>query len=88
MRARTGFSMVEVIIALVLLGVAVLGLQLVAATMVRQTALSQVRLTAAQLAEDRTCFPTTGHSARARLFDVDPAGFTPRGLFEPLSPRQ
>lgn len=53
MKVRAGFTMVEVIVALMLMSVAVLGLQLVAASMLRQTSASQVRLSAAQLAEDR-----------------------------------
>ena len=53
MRVQRGFTLVEVVMALLLMSIAVLGLQLVAATMLRQTTLSQVRLSAAQLAEDR-----------------------------------
>lgn len=53
MKAREGFTLVEVIVALMLLSIAVLGLQLVAASMIRQTTQSQVRMSAAQLAEDR-----------------------------------
>lgn len=53
MKTRDGFTLVEVIIAILLLAMGVLGLQLVAATMVRNTSLSQTRLSAAQLAEDR-----------------------------------
>lgn len=53
MKERAGFTMVEVVVALMLMSIAVLGLQLVAAGMLRQTSASQIRLTAAQLAEDR-----------------------------------
>lgn len=31
-------------------------------------------------------FPTTGHFARSRVFDIDPVGFTPAGLFASLTP--
>lgn len=53
MMTRNGFSLVEVIVALVLMSIAILGLQLVAASMLQQTSASQIRLSAAQLAEDR-----------------------------------
>jgi hypothetical protein len=33
-------------------------------------------------------FPTTGHFARSRLFDVDPTGFNPTALFALLKPTQ
>jgi type IV pilus modification protein PilV len=53
MSARHGFSLIEVIVALLVLSVGVLGMQLVAATMVRQLSVGQVQMSAAQLAEDR-----------------------------------
>ena len=53
MKPRHGLTLIEVIVAIVLLGVSILELQLVAATMLHQTTESQLRMTAAQLAEDR-----------------------------------
>ena len=56
MKQQNGFTLIEVIVALLLLSFAVLGLQLVAGTMLRQMTTSQVQLSAAQLAEDRIDF--------------------------------
>jgi prepilin-type N-terminal cleavage/methylation domain-containing protein len=53
MRARCGFTLVEVIMALMLLSVSMLGMQMIGVTMLRRTTTSQVRLSATQLAEDR-----------------------------------
>lgn len=53
MRARAGFTLVEVVMALMLLSVAMLGMQMIGLTMLRRTTTSQVRLSATQLAEDR-----------------------------------
>lgn len=49
----SGFSLVEVTIALMLLSVAVLGLQLMTGTALQRVRGSHVNLTAAQLAEDK-----------------------------------
>lgn len=56
MNRREGFTLIEVIVAIVVLAVSVMGLQLVAATMLQQTGNAQIQLTAAQLAEDRIDF--------------------------------
>ena len=56
MTNRRGFSLVEVIVALVILAISVLGLQLVAAGMLARTGTAQIQLAAAQLAEDRIDF--------------------------------
>ncbi len=53
MRARNGFSLVEVVVALVLLAVAMMGAQTLAATMIRTVTKSNVQVAAAQLVEDR-----------------------------------
>lgn len=53
MSARKGFTLVEVVMALMLLSVSMLGMQMIGITMLRRTTTSQVRLSATQLAEDR-----------------------------------
>ena len=50
---RSGFTLVEVIIAMMLLGVTIVGMQLVTVAMLRNQTSAHVRLTASQLAEDR-----------------------------------
>lgn len=79
MRAREGFTMVEVIVALLLMSVAILGLQLVAASMLRQTSASQVRLTASQLAEDRVDLiklePVYANLSNYAVVETDITGF-------------
>jgi prepilin-type N-terminal cleavage/methylation domain-containing protein len=56
MRQRNGFSLVEVIVALVVLSVMMLGAQALAARMIRTAAVANVQVTAGQLAEDRIDF--------------------------------
>jgi prepilin-type N-terminal cleavage/methylation domain-containing protein len=53
MRNREGFSLVEVIVALVVLAVAILGSQSMATTMIRTVSSSNAQSSAAQLVEDR-----------------------------------
>jgi prepilin-type N-terminal cleavage/methylation domain-containing protein len=53
MQIRSGFSLVEVIVALMLLVVAVTGMEQAAVNMFRRNSASQVKLSASQLAEDR-----------------------------------
>lgn len=53
MKNRNGFSLLEVIVALMLLGTTVMGMQLVTVTMLRNQRTAHARLTAAQLADDR-----------------------------------
>jgi type IV pilus modification protein PilV len=53
MRNREGFSLVEVVVALVVLAVAVMGAQGMAATMIRTVTTSNAQNTAGQLVEDR-----------------------------------
>jgi type IV pilus modification protein PilV len=53
MRARKGFTLIEVVVAMVLLTMVVLGSQGLAARMVHTTAESNVRMQAMQLAHDR-----------------------------------
>lgn len=50
---RDGFSLIETLVALVLLGVVVLGIQGTTAGMITQTTRSNVEILAMQLAEDR-----------------------------------
>jgi len=50
---RSGFTLVEVIVAMMLLGVTIVGMQLVTVAMLRNQTSAHVRLTASQLAEDR-----------------------------------
>ena len=50
---RDGFSLIETLVALVLLGVVVLGIQGTTAGMITQTTRSNVAILAMQLAEDR-----------------------------------
>jgi type IV pilus modification protein PilV len=50
---RDGFTLVEVLVALLLLAVCVLGIQLLAAGMLSRMAKGNVQITAVQLAEDR-----------------------------------
>ena len=56
MKRRDGFTLIEVIAAIVVLAVAVMGLQMVAVNMLSQTTDAQLQLTAANLAEDRIDF--------------------------------
>jgi prepilin-type N-terminal cleavage/methylation domain-containing protein len=56
MTNKQGFSLIEVIVALVILAVSVMGLQLVAANMLAQAGTAQLQLAASQLAEDRVDF--------------------------------
>jgi len=56
MRTRKGFSLVEVIVALVLLTILMLGAQALAARMIRTTTTANIQVTAAQIAEDRIDF--------------------------------
>jgi prepilin-type N-terminal cleavage/methylation domain-containing protein len=56
MTNKQGFSLIEVVVALVIMAIAVMGLQLVAASMLTQTGTAQIELAAAQLAEDRVDF--------------------------------
>ena len=53
MRNQSGFSLVEVMMALVLLSVTVMGMQLMTAQALQRMRGSNVSLTAAQLAEDK-----------------------------------
>ena len=53
MRNRKGFSLIEVIVALVVLAVAILGTQAMTATMIGTVTSSNVQAAAAQLVEDR-----------------------------------
>lgn len=53
MQTRTGSSLVEVVIALLLLMVAVVGMQRAATKMFRHTSTAQLQLSAVQLAENR-----------------------------------
>lgn len=53
MRLRDGFTLMEVIVALMILAVALLGSQALAATMVRTVTTSNAQMAAAQLVEDR-----------------------------------
>ena len=53
MSRREGFTLVEVVVALLLLSVSVLGIQIVAASMLRRMATGNIQQTAIQLAEDR-----------------------------------
>ncbi len=53
MGPRKGFTLVEVIVAMVLLTMVVLGSQSLAASMIRTAATSNVRMQAMQLAQDR-----------------------------------
>jgi prepilin-type N-terminal cleavage/methylation domain-containing protein len=53
MRNRDGFSLVEVVVALVILAVAIMGAQTMTATMIRTVSTSNAGNAAAQLVEDR-----------------------------------
>lgn len=53
MERRDGFTLVEVVVALMLLTTAVMGMQLMTAQMLRRMTVAQVQLSASQLAEDR-----------------------------------
>jgi prepilin-type N-terminal cleavage/methylation domain-containing protein len=53
MKAREGFTLIEVIMALMILSVAILGTQAMAGTLVRRVTLSNTQLSAIELAEDR-----------------------------------
>lgn len=53
MSRENGFTLLEVIVALMLLTTTVMGMQLVTAQMLRRMTISQVQLSASQLAEDR-----------------------------------
>jgi type IV pilus modification protein PilV len=53
MKTREGFTLIEVIMALMILSVAILGMQAMAGTMLRRVTLSNTQLEAIQLAEDR-----------------------------------
>lgn len=53
MRVREGFTLIEVIMALMILSVAILGMQAMSGQMVRRVTLSNTQLAAIQLAEDR-----------------------------------
>lgn len=53
MRTRKGFSLIEVIVALVILAVAIMGSQALASTMIRTVTTSNAQAAAAQLVEDR-----------------------------------
>jgi type IV pilus modification protein PilV len=53
MRARKGFSLVEVVVALLILTVMMLGAQALAGRMIRTSATASIQVTAAQLADDR-----------------------------------
>jgi prepilin-type N-terminal cleavage/methylation domain-containing protein len=53
MEARSGFSLVEVIVALMLLLVALTGMERAAVNMFSRNSASQAQLSASQLAEDR-----------------------------------
>lgn len=53
MKTRDGFTLLEVVVALVLLSITVMGMQLVTVTMLRNQTSAHARLTGAQLAEDR-----------------------------------
>jgi len=53
MTSRNGFTLLEVIVALMLLSTTVMGMQLVTVTMLRNQTRAHARLTASQLAEDR-----------------------------------
>lgn len=56
MQARKGFSLVEVIVALLMLTVMMLGAQALAARMIRTSATANIQVIAAQLADDRIDF--------------------------------
>lgn len=53
MRTRNGFSLVEVVVALLILAVAILGSQSMASTMIRTVTTANAQMAATQLAEDR-----------------------------------
>ena len=53
MQNRDGFTLLEVVIAMVLLTVTVLGMQLSLTTMLHRATTGHIQLTASQLAEDR-----------------------------------
>jgi prepilin-type N-terminal cleavage/methylation domain-containing protein len=53
MKQRDGFTLVEIIVALMLLATAVVGMQMTIVSMLRFTTRSQTSLTAVHLAEDR-----------------------------------
>jgi type IV pilus modification protein PilV len=56
MRTRAGFSLVEVMVALVMLTVMMLGATALAGRMIRTAASANIQVTAGQLAEDRIDF--------------------------------
>jgi len=53
MSRQNGFTLLEVIVALMLLTTTVMGMQLVTAQMLHRMTISQVQLSASELAEDR-----------------------------------
>lgn len=53
MKAQAGFTLVEVVVALMLLTTTVMGMQLLTGQMLRRMTTSQIQLSASQLAEDR-----------------------------------
>ena len=53
MKVQNGFTLVEVIVALMLLTTTVMGMQLMTTQMLRRMTTSQIQLSASQLAEDR-----------------------------------
>jgi prepilin-type N-terminal cleavage/methylation domain-containing protein len=52
-KTREGFTLVEVVMALMILSVAILGMQAMSGTMLRRITLSNTQMSAIQLAEDR-----------------------------------
>lgn len=84
MANRPGFTMIELIVSLVILGVAIVGLQVVTSRMLQTTDRANRRTIAAQIAEDRLDLirsdPDYGRVA-ARFTESgttidEPAGFT------------
>jgi type IV pilus modification protein PilV len=56
MEMRRGFSLIEVIVAMLMLTVMMLGAQAMAARMIRTSATANIQVTAGQLADDRIDF--------------------------------
>jgi prepilin-type N-terminal cleavage/methylation domain-containing protein len=56
MQSRRGFTLIEVIVALLLLSVAIIGASAMGSLMFRRVSLANVQFTAVQLAEDRLDF--------------------------------
>ena len=65
MRGRSGFSLVEVIVAMLMLTVMMLGAQALAGRMIRTSATANIQVIAAQLADDRIDFVRLSAVVRA-----------------------